>query len=102
MSDVKVMPTPDLSEYLPTETNWESERRAFLEMHNSLLKTHRGKYVAIHRGRVVESGEDKVALALLAYERHGYVPIYVGLVTDKPRPPVRIPSPRLRRNLRTR
>jgi hypothetical protein len=34
-------------------------------------------------------------VAKLAYARAGYVPVYVGLVTDDPPRPVHLPSPRL-------
>jgi hypothetical protein len=77
------------------EDKWHRERRAFWRLLPELLKTHRGKYVAVHNGQVVESGDDEVALALRAYRQHGYVPIYVGLVTDEPPRVERIPTPRI-------
>jgi hypothetical protein len=49
-----------------------------------LLQTHAGRFVAVHEGRVVDSGDDKIALALRVYGKYGYVPIYVGPVTVKP------------------
>src|SRR5215210_6130983 len=64
-------------------------------MRSALLETHRDQYVAIHEGKVIgSSGDDKVAAALRAYALHGYLPVYVGLVCDAPRPAVRMPSPR--------
>ena len=42
-----------------------------------------------------ESAQINKPLGEQAYAQAGYVPIYVGLVTDEPPPPVRIPSPRL-------
>ncbi len=78
----------------PPETKWQQERRAFLRLLPSLLPSHRGQYVAIHEGKVVESGPDKVVVGLRAYAKYGYVPIYVGLVTDEPIPVVRISGPR--------
>ncbi|PWU09831.1 MAG: hypothetical protein C5B50_26605 [Verrucomicrobia bacterium] len=57
--------------------------------------THKGKYVAIHQSKVVDTGGDKLALALRVYKRFGYVPIYVGQVLPEPPPPERMPSPRL-------
>jgi len=57
------------------------------------MRTHKGKYVAIHEERVVDFGDDKIALALRVYAKFGYVPIYVSEVTEQPRI-VRIPSPR--------
>jgi hypothetical protein len=56
-----------------------------------LLQTHRGQFVAVHEGKVVDSGDNKLTVALRAYERCGYIPIYVGLVAERPLKPVRIP-----------
>jgi hypothetical protein len=76
------------------EDKWRSEQRAFHALLPELLQTQRGRFVAIHGGRVVESGDDKLEVARAAYARCGYVPIFVSKVTDQPLPPVRIPSPR--------
>ncbi len=65
--------------------------RRFLEMLPDLLQTHRDKYVAVHEGRVVDSGDDKIELGLRAYKKYGYIPIYVGLVSVTP-PVYRMPS----------
>ena len=40
----------------------------------------------------VERGVPIVPVALDAYQKYGYVPIYVDLVTDEVQPPVRMPS----------
>ncbi len=94
MSETQTFPAP-VVEWPPPETKWQRERRAFLKMLPQLLQTHRGKYVAVHEGKLVESGDDLIAVALQAYAHHGYVPIYVDLVTDEPPPVIRIPSPRI-------
>jgi len=70
-------------------TKFERERSAFLRLLPDLLKTHQGKYVAIHEERVVGEGDDKVAVALATYRQFGYVEIYVGLVTTQPEVPLR-------------
>jgi hypothetical protein len=95
MSQVEVFPAPELSP-LPPATKWERERQAFFHLLPQLLQTHRGKYVAVHEGQVVDMGDDKIALALGVYGRYGYVPIYVSLVADRPLPPERCPSFRVR------
>ncbi len=92
MSEVIVNPAPDLAERI--EDAWHRERRAFTGLLPTLMTSHRGQYVAVHGGNVVVSGPDKLAVARQAYDRVGYVPIYVGRVTDAAEPPVRIPSPR--------
>lgn len=96
MSDKELLPAPEIERPRQHDPTWEREYRAFVQLKPSLLASHAGKYVAIHEGQVVDSGEDQVAVALRAYSKYGYVPIYVGLVSDEPQSVVRIPSPRLR------
>jgi hypothetical protein len=82
---------------LPEERDvkWDRERRAFYRLLPSLISTLRNKYVAIHEEKVVESGDSVIETAERAYARFGYIPIYLGLVTDQVSPPVRMRSPRL-------
>jgi hypothetical protein len=77
---------PALSfEFLPSGRNkWEREYQAFQQLLPQLLATHRGRYVAIHEGQVVDSGTEKLDLALRVLSRVGKVPIHVGLVIDEP------------------
>jgi hypothetical protein len=95
MSDMTTLPAPDLSLKEATHAAWEEEQRAFLRLLPTLLATHRGRYVAVHHGCVIAEGPEQVEVAKQAYARAGYVPIYVGLVTEEPSRPVRLPSPRL-------
>jgi hypothetical protein len=95
MSDVTTLPAPDLSFKDAAYDSWEEQRRAFFRLLPALLATHRGQYVAVHDGSVIAEGSDQVGVAQQAYAKVGYVPVYVGLVTDEPPRPVRIPSPRL-------
>ena len=95
MKRTNVLPAPRIDLPIRGEGKWERERRAFKRLRPSLLCTHLGKYVAIHECKVVDCGEDKIALALRVYKRFGYVPIYVTQVLSEPPPPVRMPSPRL-------
>jgi hypothetical protein len=83
--DIETLPAPVLTPPPSKHEKWDREYAAFLEMLPDLLQTHRGKFVAVHEGRVIDSGDDKIALGLSAYERYGYIPIYVGLVTATPR-----------------
>ena len=68
----------------------EREYRAFLRLLPELLKTHRGQYVAVHDGRVVDSDPDEATLILRVQARVGYVPLFVGLVAER-QPVLRIP-----------
>jgi hypothetical protein len=99
VSDVTIHDAPDTSVALKTDDAWRREQRAFAMMLPSLLATHRDRYVAVHDGKVVAVGTTLVDTALEAYQVVGYVPVYVNLVTDRPRLPVRIPSVRLPENM---
>lgn len=92
MEETEVLPAPVLP--APAEDKLRTERQAFHRLLPELLRTHRDQYVAIHEGQVVGSGADQVEVAEHAYDRFGYMPILVTRVTDRPRPPIRIPSPR--------
>src|SRR5579862_8087308 len=92
MNEPETFPAPVLKTTVPVpRSKWESEYWAFLRMLPQLLTTHRGQYVAVHEGKVVDSGEDKIALALRVYDNIGYVPMHIGRVLEKPPPPARMP-----------
>jgi len=71
---------------------FEEERAAFHRLKDSLLDTYKGQYVAILNGQFVDSGTDPVDVAMRVYARFGYVPLYVGLVSEQPEL-VEFPSP---------
>jgi hypothetical protein len=81
----------------PPMTKWEREYRAFKRLLPELLKTHRGKYVAVHDEHVVDTDTDEIALIRRVHAKVGYVPIHVEIVTDPPPPPIRIPHYRVYR-----
>jgi hypothetical protein len=95
MNDVNTLPAPDLGQKETTPDAWEDEHLAFIRLLPTLLASHEGQYVAIHKGCVIAEGRDQVAVAKQAYARAGYVPIYVGLVTNERSQPLRLRSPRL-------
>jgi hypothetical protein len=95
MDDITILAAPEIEPTVTQETAWERERRAFFRLLPSLLKTHPGQYVAVHDGTVVASGNDRINEALDAYQRVGYVPLYVRLVGESPRRIVGLPSPRV-------
>lgn len=74
---------------------FEEERAAFYRLKDRLLDTHKGQYVAILDGQVVDSGTDPVELVMRVYDRFGYdAPVYVGLVSEGPEI-VDFPSPEI-------
>ena len=89
MSETITQPTPIMDPPLLPQTKWEREYQAFQRLLPQLLATHRGQYVAIHNELVVDSGDDKLALALRVLAKIGSVSIHVGLVTEEPAPLVR-------------
>jgi len=64
---------------------FEQERQAFERLKPELLRTHRGQWVAIHQGEVVEAGQDRSQVLDSVYDRFGYVPVYVQQVEERPR-----------------
>jgi len=95
MNDAIVIPTSELQSLQPPLSKADREYRAFLRLLPTLLPTYRGLYVAIHEEQVVGSGDNELELVDRTFDKVGYVPIYVGLVTDQPPPLVRIPHYRI-------
>ncbi len=63
----------------------QEEIAAFERIKPELLKTHKGKQVAILNGQLVDSDEDKRALARRVYSKYGYRPILMVEVRETPR-----------------
>ncbi len=80
------LPAPPIPVSLPAPSKWEREYEAFRKLLPELLKTHAGQFVAVHEGKVVDCGNDKLELALRVLKKIGNVSIHVGLVTDQPAP----------------
>jgi hypothetical protein len=89
MSEPITLPAPVLELPAPPLTKWQREYQAFQRLLPQLLNTHKGQYVAIHEGQVVDSGADKLSLALRVLTRIGNVAIHVGRVTEEPEPVTR-------------
>lgn len=64
---------------------FEREQQAFERLKPELLQTHRGQWVAIYQGKVVEAGQDRSQVLDSVYDRLGYVPVYVQQVEQRPR-----------------
>ncbi len=75
----------------PSDLKLAREFDAFERLLPELLKTCRGQYVAIHEGRVVATGTEKLEVAHEAYRQFGRQPILVRLVAEQ-QPVIRIPS----------
>ncbi len=89
-----VQTQPDPLAPLPhTSDKFERERAAFFRLLPELLKTHRGKVVAIHDEQVLVAGEETVPVAMEAYSQVGYVPLFVMRVLEE-QPVYRLRGPR--------
>lgn len=77
------------------DPRWRAEYEAFLRLLPKLFGTHRDKFVAIHNGAAVAAVDSFKGAALEAYKHVGYVPLHVGLVSERSLSPVRLPSPRI-------
>lgn len=84
MNEPITLPAPMLGTMPLPMSKWEREYQAFRRLLPRLLSTHQGRYVAIHNEQVVDSGEDKLALALRVLTKVGNVAIHVGLVREEP------------------
>jgi hypothetical protein len=84
------VPTPIEESRRPPDRRADAEVAAFARLLPALLETHRGQYVAIHGGRVVDAGPEAIPLILKVHQAIGYVPIHVALVTEEPPRPVRV------------
>lgn len=71
---------------------FERERAAYLRLKPQLLQTHRGQFVAIHEGQVVDADQNNRELTRRVIERYGNEPIYIQLVAEELRS-FEIPSP---------
>jgi hypothetical protein len=89
VNEVETLPAPILP-VPPPLGKWEQEYRAFLRLLPQLLQTHRGQFVAIHEGRVVDSDSDEMALARRAIATIGPIPIHIDRVAEQPPPVERI------------
>jgi hypothetical protein len=92
MDSTETQPAPVLAER--NDDKWRREQKAFHRLLPDLLPAYRDQFVAIHEGRVIESGPEKLDVARRAYARFGYLPIFVSRVAETPSAPIRIPSPR--------
>lgn len=88
-----VLPSPQIELPVPTPDVWTRNRDYFVSHRDELMKEYRGKYVAVHDGRIVAIGDDKLEAAKAGYAQCGRVPVYVGFVSEEGPRRIRMPSP---------
>ena len=70
---------------------WEQERSAFQRLEPQLSPRLRGRFVAVHEGKVIASGSDPGRLAERVARRLPNSPFFIGRVGD-PEPIVDMPG----------
>lgn len=83
---VKLTVTPQADPLAPlphTSDKFERERAAFFRLLPELLKTHRGKVVAIHDERVIAVGDERRPVIDEATRIAGDVDLYVEMVAEE-------------------
>nr|HID13341.1 type II toxin-antitoxin system Phd/YefM family antitoxin [Anaerolineae bacterium] len=70
----------------------EPNRAAFQRLLPELLKTHKGQFVAIHKGEVIDSDTDDRELAKRVMANIGDEPVYIQKVEEE-LPSFEVPSP---------
>lgn len=70
----------------------EPNRSAFQRLLPELLKTHEGQFVAIHKGKVIDSDSDDRELAKRVMANLGDEPVYIQKVEEE-LPSFEVPSP---------
>ncbi len=86
-------PAPTQSE--DRKKAFEVELAHFERLKPQLLQQYPDRYVAIHQGKVVAVGDDKMDVLATAEAALGNVPLYVGQVTLNGPRRVRMPSSRI-------
>lgn len=76
----------------------DQEQRAYERQHSKLLALHRGRYIAMRHGAVVDNDADKVALSRRIRQRYGKEPVLIKLVQTEPMETYYIRSPKLVRD----
>ncbi|MCL4500021.1 MAG: hypothetical protein M1335_07270 [Chloroflexi bacterium] len=64
---------------------WHEGKDAFQRLLPELLKTYREKFVAIYKGRVVDSDGEEGELMYRVALKYGDTPVYIDEVLEKPR-----------------
>lgn len=82
----------------PDRAAMEREQAAFQQMLPDLLTHYQGQYVAIYQEQVIDHDQDQAALVMRLDQTHPDAIVLVKLVTAKPDPLLRMPSPRLIRD----
>ena len=78
------------------EQVFQREKASFMRWREDLLgdPSYLNKFIAVVGGKVVDSDLDENVLAQRVYEKHGYIPIYIGKIELEEKV-LEVPSPEL-------
>jgi len=94
-NEVQVFEAPQLPIPKVIDDPWLRDERTFFMKLPELLKTMRGKWVAIYNEQVVEVGDTRREVLLRFLEKFPHAEVYIQLV-DEEIPVAKILSPRKR------
>jgi len=89
----EVLDAPKLAIPGIKDDKWLREEKSFFRQLPELLKTKRGKWVAIHQEQVVEIGDSLREVLLNVRKRYPKTEVYIQLVDEK-LPVAKMMSPR--------
>lgn len=89
----QVFEAPQIPEHDDQDDKWQRDRRAFYRLLPELLKTLRGKWVAVYNEEVVEIGDSLQQVLKRFWERFPKTEVYIQLV-DEEIPVIKMLSPK--------
>lgn len=92
-NEVQTFAAPQLPVPKTVDDPWLCDERAFFLKLPELLKTHRGKWVAIYNEQVVDVGDTRREVLLRFVEKFPAAEVYIQLV-DEEIPTLKVLSPR--------
>ncbi len=78
------------------EATIRREMKWYEEKKEEYLQKYEGKYIALLNGELLDSDASISEMAKRVYEKHGYIAVFMTLVTRRSKP-YRIASPRFKR-----
>lgn len=91
LSGTKLGPKAAAEPQTAVDPKLNQEKAAFTRLLPGLLAQYPGQYAAVHEGQVIATGKDQMRVIKEALVQTGGATIYVGLITDQPQAPERIP-----------
>ena len=88
-----ILEAPQLPFSQTKDDKWRREERAFFKQLPTLMQTLKGKWVAVHRGKVVETGDSLQSVLARVREKFPKTEVYIQRVEEN-LPVAKMLSPR--------